>query len=875
MSVPSGTVSFLLTDVVDSTIQWQSHPDSMAEAIRAHESIVRRCLVEGGGYEFGTAGDSFAVAFDSASDAIVSAVAAQRALSAHPWDDVAIGVRIGIHTGAADERDGRYFGPAVNLAARIAALAQTGQVVVTRATAALAERDLPDDVALLDRGDQDLRSFDHPERVFQVQAAGLSNDWVTPVSHDHGLPAPATRFVGREADVAALVELTKPGELVTISGLGGLGKSRTSIEVTRRASHHFGDGSWWIDLAPLADDAFIASLVATTLGLNQQPSMTPEQSVVDGLKRRQALLVFDNCEHLIDGVAGLVAAIRTACPSVGILATSRQPLGISGERNWPLDTMSAESGAIELLIDRATSIDPTFDRHRWPSQDLIDLCDRLDGLPLAIEMAAARLGTLSPAEVIDRLDDRFRLLRSRNRNTERRHQSLMAALDWSYELLTLDERQLLDRLSVFAGSFDLRAVERVCSEDRFDDLDVLDMVTTLLEHSLIARHGASGSTRYRLLETVRHYGDQHLDADERARLRSRQSSYMLDLAIENERRYQSDDRAEFDRSMTVFVDEWDNFRSVFRRAVADDDAEVCDVVLRVLWDVAFQSFRTEIHQWARSALSDLSAPPAPVFGLVGAAVDETEEALRLASEGVAMLDEATPSRAGALCYSVLYWVADATDDQRATAYARRGLFHAPALGRSEVAWQQANLAALLSDVDPVEAKLHADASREYIETTDNPMRTICMTALAMFEANSGRPEIAYQLCHEAAALSRDSGRLWTWTNALTRRAVIGVRFGVGDARNDLVEAIRVGREQRAWFSVWQALSEAVPWFHEVGQDRVADTIVRSMQRRGLAFRGVRLDDGARVPAGPASPGTTIPALRRDDLVDYVLAELSI
>ena len=511
-SLPTGMVTFLVTDVVASTNMWQQHPDAMAAALAAHETILRRELTADGGYEFGTAGDSFAVAFSSAVSAVRSATNAQQALAAHPWGAVRIRVRIGLHTGPTEERDGRYFGVAVNKAARIEALADADQVLLSEATRSLVGHEMSDDLTFRDLGKQRLKSFEQPEKLFQVVADGLACNAPDQTTRaDSRLPYPATRFIGRASAVARLAGAISPGQLISVTGLGGLGKTRLSIEAARAAGPRFPDGTWWVDLTPLSQEDSLALHAAAELGITPQGQKTAIGNLVGGLRGREAVIVFDNCEHVIDKAAELISTLRSECPNLGLVATSREPLGLRGEEIWPLATMSAHTDGVELLVDRAQSRDGSFDPQDWPAEDLIDLCQRLDGLPLAIEMAAARLRTLSPRQIIERLDDRFRMLRQRDRDVPARHQTLLAALDWSYEQLDPDEGLLLDRLSAFAGSFDLAAVQHVCGDDRLDEFDILDLLSSLLDKSLVSRVSAEVSSRYRMLETVRHYCSTHLD----------------------------------------------------------------------------------------------------------------------------------------------------------------------------------------------------------------------------------------------------------------------------------------------------------------------------------------------------------------------------
>lgn len=876
--MPTGTVTFMLSDIVSSTELWQEFPDSMPAAVRDHERIVRTALDSFGGYEFGTAGDSFAVAFSTAATAVEAATAVQRALDAHPWGEVRVEIRIGLHSGQAEERDGRYFGPVVNRAARIQSLAGPGHILVSEACHALVRGQLGDEISFRDLGEHDLKSFDRPERVFQVTAPGLAapDDRAARRLTDT-LPHPPTSFVGREAAVDALAEAIAPGVCVTITGLGGLGKTRLSIEAARRAAPAFPDGIWWVDLTPLTDGSSIALHTASALGVTVQAGMSPEASLTDALRRHRALVVFDNCEHVIADAASLVAELRAGCADLGLLATSREPLDLSGEQNWPLSTLSTSSDAVDLLVERARAHDVTFDPDRWQRADLVDLCARLDGVPLAIEMAAARLRALSPTEIIDRLEDRFRLLRSRDRHAAARHQTLIAALDWSYELLNDDERLLLDRLSVFAGSFDVRAVEQVCADERLDEFDVLDLLASLLEKSLVSQVDGVGPTRYRLLETVREYCAAHLSPVETAILRSALIAFAVDVAGRNEAKWLGDSREDFDDAFQSFGAEWDNFRAAVRWATADEDSASCNLIFRALWIYAFETFKTEIGDWARSAAA-LEQPAMTAVGVAAVASNERTDAIELLEGALVGVDETVPNHEACLLYGVLHGMDIARGGEQVRHLAERCVFHASAMSTSRVASHRANLAMILVESDPDGAAEHARFANDYLDRSLNPWRASCVSPLAMYEAKRGRPEIGHQLCMRGIEMTADAGLAWTLMSALASRARIALRYNVGEPRADLIEAIEVGRSSRAWYGVWLAMAESVVWLHRHYPPDLSATVAGYMAKRGIWFRPVPAEERTRAEAerdlDHRSGQSEGAAMRRDELIDYLLHELA-
>lgn len=865
---PTGTVTFLLTDLVGSTRLWQDDPTAMSEAVAEHERIIRDTLGRWNAYEFGTAGDSFAAAFSSAVDAVNCAAEIQQRLSSHDWGAVRLAARVGVHTGQADERDGRYFGSAVNLAARVCDLAEAGQVFVSEPCRVLVGDRLSNANHFVDLGRHAIESFDQAESLFAVVGPGLSDPEPLDSSESSGnLPTPATTFVGRAEEVDAITGLVEPGRAVTIVGLGGLGKTRISIEVANRCRPANPDGIWWIDLAPIADGTTLAQLVATTLGATQQPGLPPIATVTDWLKRRSALLVFDNCEHVSDDAAGLVASLLDACPGVSVVASSRTPLAIAAEKTWPLRVLDAPTDGTALLIERARLLDPTLDPRRWPEADLVRLCERLDGLPLAIEMAAARLRALSPAEILDRLDDRFRLLKNRDRHAAGRHQTLLGALDWSYGLLAEDEQLLLDRLSVFPGEFDLRAVERVCADRHLDEFDVLDLLSALVDNSLVALAHRSDGTRYRLLESVRHYGSSHLSDGEAESLRARLVEHIRTLCVHAGEVSMGEDAADVARAYATFDAEWDNIREAIRWAISFKEAEAVEDIVRAIWDFSFQRFRTEVNEWCRPAL-ELPTPPMSVYTLAATNALATADAMRLIDRALAHVDDDVPDAGAALCLGARHWFVVFKGGAPAIDNAERGLRHAHALGRPEVAWQHANLASLLLETDPERAATHAAEALDYVNRSDNPLRTTCVPSLAVYEAGQGRPGLGYELCDRSVDVAERAGQLWTSHTLRAQRAAIAMRYGVGDPAADLHEALTLGRRQRAWYAVWLVLGESLDWLRANCGDELAAIVGGHMAAKGIWFRG-STDDAHVDPIEPEHAERPIPR-RRDDLIDLVL-----
>jgi predicted ATPase/class 3 adenylate cyclase len=555
---PSGTVTFLFTDIEGSTPLWDSFPDAMGAALARHDEILRSAVAANGGHVFSTAGDGVGAVFGRAASAITAALAAQRELSAEVWvGGPVLRVRMGVHTGEAEERDGDFFGPAVNRAARIMGAANGGQVLVSDLTSGLVEQVA--EVKLVDLGSIELKGVIEPVHVYGV--AGDGHEWLdipllTGQVTRGNLPRLQTESVGDLANLQRRVANLAQTSVVTLTGSGGVGKTRAAIEIGWLVVDEFVDGVWLVELAPVSDPDLAVTAIATTLGAHLQPGSTMIESVVDWCLGRRMLLIVDNCEHVLDPVVEVVEAIVTGCPTVTIIATSREPLGVAGETVARIASLD-ERYATELFVLRARSADAGFEPTDADGDAIAGICRRLDGIPLAIELAAARIRSLSPAELLERLDDRFRLLRGGGRGGLERHQTLRATVAWSYQLLAGDAQLLFDRLSVFAGSFDLAAAESVCAGDDLDPYDIVDLLGDLVDKSMVVASRTDRGTRYRLLETLRQYGEERLDdRAETAAVRDAHVRHFVDVARRLEPLWQSPDQAAIGKR---FDDDWENF----------------------------------------------------------------------------------------------------------------------------------------------------------------------------------------------------------------------------------------------------------------------------------------------------------------------------
>lgn len=532
---PEGTVTFLFTDIEGSTrLATDLGDERWADLLGVHFRILRDAFA--GGYEVSTEGDAIFVSFADAPEALRAAVVAQQAMETHPWeDDTRIRVRIGLHTGEAVLRDGNYVGLQVHQASRVSDAAHGGQILLSEATATLVQNALSPGIVLADLGLYRLKDLGEPQRLFAVEAPDLPRDFPPPRSLEafpNNLPLQRSAFVGRKGEIATVRALLKAHSLVTLTGVGGGGKTRLALQVAAEELDRYPDGAFFADLAAVADPDLVPRAVAEALGVQLGgggSTRSDADLLVDVLARRHFLLVLDNCEHLLDACAELADRIHTACPEMRILATSREPLEVDGEQVHRVPSLSlpeegtdgSGSEAVQLFVDRARAARSDFALTPDDVPAVVQISRRLDGIPLAIEFAAARVTHLSTQQIAHRLDERFRLLTGGRRRV-RRQQTLQAALDWSYDLLDDSEQRVLRCLGVFVGSFGLEMAEEMCSGEDVDRTAVLDVIGSLVDKSLVATETTDGQVRYRLLETVRSYVEAKLiDAGEAERYRSR------------------------------------------------------------------------------------------------------------------------------------------------------------------------------------------------------------------------------------------------------------------------------------------------------------------------------------------------------------------
>jgi len=529
--LPTGTVTLLLADVEGSTRLWETQPAEMSAAIARLNQAVSAVIAAHDGVrpvEQGE-GDSFVAAFARASDAVGAALELQRAPLAP------IRLRIGVHSGEIQLRDeGNYAGPTINRTARLRDLGHGGQTLLSGATEQLVVDRLPEGVWLTELGTHPLRDLPRPERVVQLCHPDLVNEFpplrVSKAVISQRFPVQLTSFVGRQSELTQVREMLADNRLVTLTGAGGVGKTRLAVQVAAQLTREFSDGVWYVDLAPITDPDLVPITAARAFGLPDQPGRSTMDTLARFVADHHMLVVLDNCEHLLDASAALAAALLKGCPGLTFLATSREPIGVAGEVSWRLPSLSLAAEAIELFSDRARHA-----RHDFAVTDnnvaaVGEICTRLDGLPLAIELAAARVRALSLTEILDTLHDRFRLLTGGARTAVRRQQTLRASVDWSHALLSESERMLFRGLAAFLGGFDLDAAQAIVGGD-MPRYQVMDLLTLLVDKSLVVADETAGRTRYRLLETVRHYALEKLgESGEADAVRARHRDHYTSMA---------------------------------------------------------------------------------------------------------------------------------------------------------------------------------------------------------------------------------------------------------------------------------------------------------------------------------------------------------
>ncbi|HEY5982020.1 MAG TPA: tetratricopeptide repeat protein [Anaerolineales bacterium] len=620
-SPPTGTVTFLFTDIENSSIIAQRLPEDWESLRERHNTILRAAIEGNNGYVFNVPGDAFCAAFHTVRDGLKAALRAQRELLAEDWGEAPVHVRMGIHTGEAQAQAGDYKGYlTLTRAQRVMSAAYGDQILLSNPSAELLRQQLPNDVSLQDMGEHRFKSLLNLERIWQAITPDLPQQF-PPLSSlnaiPSNLPPQLTSFVGREKEIADVRELLQTRRLVSLTGSGGTGKTRLALQVAVEVMDSFRDGVWFVELAPLSEPRLVPSTVASTLGIREEQGRPVMATLLNWLRGRRILLVLDNCEHLIQACAELADAALRADSELHILASGREALGIAGECAYQVPSLEspdpaqishipirelAHFPAVRLFVERARESLATFELDDSNVLDIIKICRRLDGIPLAIELAAARVKVLNVGQIAQRLDDRFQLLSGGSRTALPRHQTLRSLIDWSYSLLSEPEKALFRRLAVFVGGWTLEAAEEVCPGNGIESFQILDLLARLVDKSLIAADAAHGEARYGMLETVREYAQERLsECEEVDAAHNRHLQYILSLAERAGAALERRDEIVWLRRLDL---DQDNLRLALSWALGLRDPEVA---LRLAgaaeWFWWSRGITREAEEWLRAALS--------------------------------------------------------------------------------------------------------------------------------------------------------------------------------------------------------------------------------------------------------------------------------
>ncbi len=633
-TLPTGTVTFFFSDIQGSTQLAQRYGAAWPELLETHRAIVREAIAANGGTEAGTEGDSFFVAFPSAPGAVAAAVAAQRGLAHHTWPEGAeIRIRIGLHTGEGVVSAGDYVGIDVHRAARVAAAGHGGQVLLSDATRVLTETALPEGVTLRDLGERRLRDLTRPERIHQLVIEGLPSEFPPLKTLDatpNNLPVQLSSFLGREHELSEVVDRLADSRLLTLTGPGGTGKTRLSLQVGARVADRYPDGVFFVSLSSLRDPELVPATVAQELGLADRGGLSPMDAVTEHVRRRRMLLILDNFEQVTDA-APRVAELLAAAPDLTVLATSRSALRVYGEREYPVPPLAvpdprkpgspeslSQFEAVALFIERAVSVKPSFAVTNENAPAVAEISARLDGLPLAIELAAARISVLTPQAMLTRLGHRLSLLSGGLQDRPERQQTLRGAIDWSYDLLDEGERALFRRLSVFSGGARLDAIESVCAGEELG-IDVLDGLTSLIDKSLLRQVAdPDEEPRFLMLTTIREYAMDRLQESGRAEdLGRSHAEHYTGLAEQAAPQLMGDDKR---RWLDWLEADRDNLRAAVDWAVDHGDAPLALRMVAAMW--RFAQMRGYLAEGAERTRRALALPAEEVDPVVRASALE-------------------------------------------------------------------------------------------------------------------------------------------------------------------------------------------------------------------------------------------------------------
>jgi predicted ATPase/class 3 adenylate cyclase len=891
--LPRGTVTFLFTDIEGSTRLFQRLGGAYSTVLDEHRRLLETAIRAEGGHIVDAAGDGLFVAFADHHAALSAASAAQLSLRSRRWPEgVDVRVRMGLHSGSATPTGNNYVALAVHQAARIAAAAHGGQVLVSEVTRAMAEHEAVEDAAFIDLGLHRLKDFDRPQRLYQLVHPALPREFPairTLSGAAHNLPVSRSTFVGRDREMTELQELVDQSGLVTLVGPGGVGKTRLALEVAAAAAPRYRDGVWLTDLAPLAEEELVVATVAAAMGVREEPLRPLIETLAEGARSRQTLVILDNCEHIIDACAALAERLLRAAPELTILATSRQPLGVDGERVWPVQplelppagvNLSAEAfgdvDAVRLFVARANAAAAHFALTDDNASAVAELCRRLDGMPLAIELAAARTRTLSPQQMIARLNDRFDLLTSGPRTAVPRHQTLRAAIDWSHELLAPGERALFRRLAVFAGGFSLEATESVCAGGGVESTDVVRLLSALVDRSLVARLNVQGEPRYGLLETMRGYAAEALAAagEERA-VRDAHLTWAMDFA-ESMSEALAPQRVAQKETLDRVELEHDNIRQALSWAVQGQSDAGLRIVAAIGGFWRMRGYMEEGRRWAESVAAAapegdlrLRAQAAQWAGTLALHQGDVRGGQPLLEEAIAAFRTLGDARHVAHGLEQLSWLAIDHDSDwgRAENLVRQTIAIHAEIGDDHLGSEALSHLALvkLRRGDEQTAQRLMDEALGYnLRHSDDPCPVLRERA-GIVALLRGDLERARELLEEALSHNRETGQRpflaaelgWLGETAFLNDDIDG-------AGRYFAEQLSTGREQGLW--IW--VRHALMWLTKVAirkgdlmQARSAmDEVHRMSRNRGSAVDPEEVEAEAGVLAAEGRPASAARAL---------------
>jgi predicted ATPase/class 3 adenylate cyclase len=769
-AAPSGVVTFLFTDVEGSTRRWEADANAMRLALAAHDEVMRKAIEAHGGWMFKHTGDGICAAFSSPGSAVDAAVAAQR--------DLELPVRMGLATGEAELRGTDYFGAVLNRAARVMAVGHGGQVLLADSTARLLNG-----VDLLDLGPRRLRDLPTPVGLFQVLASGLRTQFPPLKALDANpgnLRPQNTSFIGRESEIADIETAMRAHRLVTLTGVGGVGKTRLATELAAQLADEFPDGVWFFELAAVADPAAVPDAVAAVLGITQQPGKTVSESVASALEGRVRLLVFDNCEHVLDAAADLIEAILAYSTTANVLATSREGLGITEEQLWPVPSLDVgagiDSAAVTLFVERAQSVAPHFSIDTADEATaVVEICARLDGIPLAIELAASRMASMTASDVRDRLDHRFRLLVG-SRRALARHQTLHHAVQWSYDHLEGAEKTLLDRCSVFAGGFDLESACAVAGFD--DDYAVLDLLDALVRKSLLVADRSARQTRFSMLETIRQFAEEQLSArGEATRVRAAHARYFAGREADILALWDSPRQRQ---AYDWFTVELANLRTAFRWAADNSNLDVAAAIATYAGFLGYLVENYEPIAWTEEIIEPASAVDHPRLAALYVIASQCymagrpEAAVRYSDAGQTVVGNSGEE----VPYGIQGWLAGGYtfigQPERAVEWCRAQL----ARGLDTHALTRGALVLSLTITGArEEATAAAQGLIDAAETSHNPCALSYALLACGFALRDAHPDRALEIHRRGLVVARESGNRWAETSLSGSLCRLEARYG--------------------------------------------------------------------------------------------------